>query len=287
MAEAKSQRGANSLGKEHDVPGKDTSHTLSLTKLKCERRTLSLGKDSVLIHFFSTFNDSGGKSRRGIHSPGKERLLAYLAVLLETQLYGGVNEDHEDPGVKYTRRGWRCEKAVANGDTKNAHSLQFAGRRRIGDSYTWSIALDTNAITAGQPANYIVQMDILKSCILLEECTTPAKYYDPFAFWDSVQPKLESLTHSQLLKYHWPEPRRMRCRGKGYCNPRYADLASEMAGQEPEGWTFYDGQISTCRRETGERDQAELEHHIMNELKTLIFEQEKVERGSAKSEYLE
>ncbi|RAL60990.1 hypothetical protein DID88_010086 [Monilinia fructigena] len=222
--------------------------------------------------------------------------------------------DDHDPQTKYTRRGWNFEKAAVRGDTKNLHSLQLGGRRRIGDSYTWSIALGTNGVTPGQPTpvlqhsffkveelgggeepgSYIVHMQILKACILRYQYTTSIKNYDRFAFWASVQRKLDSLSHSQLLKYHWTE-RPLRFNRMEEVNLRYVDIANEIAGQEPEGWTFYDDQISTwydhylkdeaqrfkAEKEKGQRDQAELEHHIMNELKMLVFEQEEFVREQA------
>ncbi|KAA8575381.1 hypothetical protein EYC84_004550 [Monilinia fructicola] len=221
------------------------------------------------------------------------------------------SEDYQDPRVKYTRRGWKFEKAAACGDTKNLHSLQLGGRRRIGDSYTWSMALDTNGITPGQPTpvlqhsffrveelgggeepgSYIVHMRILMTCILRYQYTTSIKNYDRFAFWASVQRKLDSLVHSQLLKYHWIERPSLRGHRMDEVNLSCADIAREMAGQEPEGWTFYDDHIPTwynhylkdeakrleAEKEKGRMDHAEIEHHIMNELKVLISQQEKFE----------
>ncbi|PQE03782.1 hypothetical protein CJF30_00006482 [Rutstroemia sp. NJR-2017a BBW] len=47
---------------------------------------------------------------------------------------------------------WTWQEAAAQGGIKHLHSLQF---RRIGDSYTWSIALDTNGVKAGQPTSVL------------------------------------------------------------------------------------------------------------------------------------
>lgn len=203
--------------------------------------------------------------------------------------------DHEDPKTKYTRRGWKCEKGAANGETKNLHSLQLAGRRRIGDSYTWTIKVDTNGINAGQPSSVlqhsffkleqleqfiphinaeprysIIHIRPVKSCVLRYEYTKTIEYYDPFAFWASVERNLDDLTHSELLKYHWTERPRLFFRQPGSSDLRYSALANEMAGREPEGWTFYDDQISIW-----------YEQYIKDHPEVVFAEQAKFEREQA------
>ncbi|KAF7923227.1 uncharacterized protein EAE98_007932 [Botrytis deweyae] len=208
--------------------------------------------------------------------------------------YLQVNADHEDFEAKYRRRGWEWEKAAAIGDSKNLHSLNLASRRKIDDSYTWTIKLDTNDVDGGQPSyllqssyfkvaqlgppnkQYFVDMNIVRSCILRYEYTTTTKFYDHFSFWASVKQKLDDLTHTQLLKF--PENERpipLQTRGpSGYKIEHYSRTIKRHV-QEPKGWIFYDDQIPIWHEEylkdeearlraKQEMEQVELELHNIN-----------------------
>ncbi|KAF7877008.1 uncharacterized protein EAF02_008228 [Botrytis sinoallii] len=208
--------------------------------------------------------------------------------------YLQVNADHEDSEAKYRRRGWEWEKAAAIGDSKNLHSLNLASRRKIDDSYTWTIKLDTNDVNGGQPSyllqssyfkvaqigppnkQYFVDMNIVRSCILRYEYTTTTKFYDHFSFWALVKQKLDDLTHTQLLKF--PENERpipLQTRGpSGYKIEHYSRTIKRHV-QEPKGWIFYDDQIPIWHEEylkdeearlraKQEMEQAESELHIIN-----------------------
>lgn len=180
--------------------------------------------------------------------------------------------DDEDPKAKYTRRGWKCEQFVEKGDTKNTRSL--TGARKIGDSYTWTMALDTSGVDEGQPSSilqhsffrvgklissrdsnptrYYISRSVIKSCVLRYKYTILNKRKNPSSFWVQAQRKIDTLTESQLSKYHWVEKKPSiyyripvsyeNCRD--LANDRIK-LAETMAGQEPEGWMFYDDQIPT------------------------------------------
>ncbi|CAG8952943.1 hypothetical protein HYFRA_00007658 [Hymenoscyphus fraxineus] len=167
------------------------------------------------------------------------------------------NETNEDPVVKYERRGWEWKQEA--GINENVDSLR--GGRRIGDSQTWTLPLDTTGVENGQSllrysffkqeqlvpemgvyrAHHITHVQIVRSCVLRNTYTTSIKYFDPFAFWASIEQKLDDLTHAELLKY--PKNRRpvpLRVEGD---TQKYHTHAYEMAGREPEGWTFYDDHI--------------------------------------------
>ena len=212
----------------------------------------------------------------------------------DSNSYLQANTDHEVPEAKYRRRGWEWERAAAIGDSKNLHSLNLAGRRKIDDSYTWTIKLDTNDVNGGQPsyvlqnsyfqvvglsppdAQYFVSMNIVRSCILRYEYPTTTRFYDPFSFWASVKQKLDDLTHSQLLKF--PEDERpipLRTSGPSGYKIEYNPRTIRRHVQEPKGWIFYDDQIPIWYEEylkdeearlraKEEMEQAELELHIVN-----------------------
>ncbi|KAF7945325.1 hypothetical protein EAE96_010100 [Botrytis aclada] len=208
--------------------------------------------------------------------------------------YLQANADHEDTEAKYRRRGWEWEKAAAIGDSKNLHSLNLASRRRIDDSYTWTIILDTNDVTGGQPSyilqnsyfkvaqlgppntQYFVDMNTVRACILRYEYTTTTKFDDHFSFWASVKQKLDDLTHTQLLKF--PENERpipLQTHGPSGYKIEYNSRTIKRRVQEPKGWIFYDDQIPIWYEEylkdeearlraEQEMEQAELELHIRN-----------------------
>ncbi|KAF5870909.1 uncharacterized protein Bfra_009464 [Botrytis fragariae] len=205
-----------------------------------------------------------------------------------------ANADQEDPEAKYRRRGWEWEKAAAIGDSKNLHSLNLASRRKIDDSYTWTIILDTNDVNGGQPSyllqhsyfkvaqlsppntQYFVDMNIVRSCILRYEYTTTMKFYDQFSFWASVKPKLDDLTHTQLLKFPESErPISLRTRGPSGYKIEYNSRTIKRRVPELKGWIFYDDQIPIWYEEylkdeearlraKQEMEQAELELNIVN-----------------------
>lgn len=125
------------------------------------------------------------------------------------------------------------------------------GHGRVGDSYTWSIAPDTDGVEAGQPSSvlqhsffevahnnpsesvdtgkYFVHMRAVQSHVLRYEYTTSLKDHDPLAFWPSVEPKLVELTNAELSKI--PEHER--------------SILFEVMFRKYEHayWSFYDDQI--------------------------------------------
>ncbi|PQE13706.1 hypothetical protein CJF31_00005151 [Rutstroemia sp. NJR-2017a BVV2] len=169
---------------------------------------------------------------------------------------GGRNPNSEVNGKtehlkrRYRSRTWTWKEAVARGGIKKLHSLQLNSRRRIGDSYTWSIALDTNGVKAGQPTSilqhsffkvekyidsrdYLVRVEIFRSPVLRYEYTTSHKvYHDPRAFWVLVEQKLAELTNAELSKI--PEDERPAFLGTN--RPTF-ERASQL------NWTFYDDQV--------------------------------------------
>jgi hypothetical protein len=186
-----------------------------------------------------------------------------------------TNEISEAPAVKYRRRGWKWEKATARDDVRNMHSLQLKGRRRIGDSYTWSIPLDVHGVTPGKPTSvlqhsifkaeqlpspfgssapgqYIVHLVTMSCSVLRYEYTTSLTFHDPFSFWASVGQKLNNLEEAEHAKF--PEDEWLM----NYQLERqtWRPSASEFMGNEPEGWTFYDDQIPAWFEEYS-REEAE------------------------------
>lgn len=174
---------------------------------------------------------------------------------IKRKTYGINGEDdvnHElDGEVNYERCGWKWEKAAAV-DDKHILSLNLNGRRRIGDSYTWSLRLDVTGVEIGDgepssvlqhsffkveqlmpmrsgPGQYIIHVRIVKSCVLKYEYTSSMAYYDPHAFWALVREKLDGLAHAVPLQF--PEDERIEGR---------TEHADELAGRKPEGGTFYD-----------------------------------------------
>lgn len=185
--------------------------------------------------------------------------------------------DHKDLEAKYRRRGWEWKKAAAIGDSKNLHSLNLASRRKVDDSYTWTIMLDTNDVNGGQPSyllqnsyfkvaqlgppnkQYFVDMHIVRSCVLRYEYTTTTKFYDHSSFWASVKQKLDSLTHAQLLKF--PEHERpipLQTHGPSGYKIEYNSRTIKRHVQEPEGWIFYDDQVPIWHEEYFKDEEARL-----------------------------
>ncbi|PQE10290.1 hypothetical protein CJF32_00000788 [Rutstroemia sp. NJR-2017a WRK4] len=142
------------------------------------------------------------------------------------------------------------QEAAAQGGIKYLHSLQFNSSRRIGDSYTWSIALDTNSIKAGQPTSvlqhsffkvmenirngdHVVSVESFRSPVLRYQYTVSDKhFYDPRAFWDLIEQKLTELINLELSKI--PEDARPAFLGTN--RPTF-ERACEL------NWTFYDDQV--------------------------------------------
>ncbi|TGO09082.1 hypothetical protein BTUL_0180g00150 [Botrytis tulipae] len=191
--------------------------------------------------------------------------------------YLQANAGHKDLEAKYRRRGWEWKKAAAIGDSKNLHSLNLASRRKIDDSYTWTIMLDTNDVSGGQPSyvlqnsyfkvaqlgppnkQYFVDMHIVRSCVLRYEYTTTTKFYDHFSFWASVKQRLDDLTHAQLLKF--PENERpipLQTHGPSGYKIEYNSRTIKRHVQEPEGWIFYDDQIPIWHEEYLKDEEARL-----------------------------
>jgi hypothetical protein len=145
---------------------------------------------------------------------------------------------------------WTWQEAAAQGGIKHLHSLQLNSSRRIGDSYTWSIALDTNGVKAGQPTSvlqhsffkviehirngdHVVHVESFRSPVLRYEYTISHKsYHEPRAFWVLVEQKLAELTNAELSKI--PEDERPAFLGTN--RPTF-ERACEL------NWKFYDDQV--------------------------------------------
>ncbi|KAF7887809.1 uncharacterized protein EAF01_010963 [Botrytis porri] len=163
--------------------------------------------------------------------------------------YLQANANHEDPEAKYRSRGWEWEKAAAIGDPKNLHSLNLASCRKIDDSYTWTIGLDTNDVNGGQPS-YLLQNSYFKVAQLGLSNTQ---------YFVDMNIKLDDLTHTQLLKIFENErPIPLRTCGSSGYKIEYNSRTIKRRVQELKGWIFYDDQIPTWYKEYLEDEEARL-----------------------------
>jgi hypothetical protein len=191
-------------------------------------------------------------------------------------------------------RGWKWEREGPRDDLRNMHSLQLTGNRRIGDSYTWSIPLDADGVRTGKPSSvlqhsffkcehlpswyststlgtFIVHLKLIKSPVLLYDYTTSIKFYDKFAFWASIEPKLKDLEQAELVKFSGDEwLTRYQALGR-----TYNAFISEVRGRQPAGWTFVDDQVPAWYEEYRE-----------SEAQRLRAEKEEAEREQAKKKEL-
>jgi hypothetical protein len=165
---------------------------------------------------------------------------------------GGENTNYKVDGkTGHLKKKYERQKRKG---IRNLNSLQLNGRRRVGDSYTWSIALDITGVKAGQPTSilqhsffkveqygcsksfhsgdYHVKIETFKSPVLRYEYTTSWKDYDPRGFWSLAKEKLAELTSAELSKI--PEDERPAFLGAN--RPTY-ERACQL------NWTFYDDQV--------------------------------------------
>ncbi|TVY86545.1 hypothetical protein LAWI1_G008802, partial [Lachnellula willkommii] len=59
--------------------------------------------------------------------------------------------------VKYSSRGWMTLETQWEEDKKPSHSLQDSTQRRVGDSHTWTIALNTDGVETSLTPDYVIE----------------------------------------------------------------------------------------------------------------------------------
>lgn len=164
--------------------------------------------------------------------------------------------------VKYSGRGWTTLETQWEEDKKPWHSLQ-PHTRRVGDSKTWKITLDTTAIRNPQTPDSVIEYSrfgIFKSrsqpgtpifenrefytinAAVFEACVLRYQYtYSPADdFWlFHIGSRLDSLTKIEIMKLE-PEKRPAAFR------PPHGDVTffqHNGSFNKPPTWVYYDGFI--------------------------------------------
>ncbi|KAF8863521.1 hypothetical protein BDZ45DRAFT_670125 [Acephala macrosclerotiorum] len=162
---------------------------------------------------------------------------------------------------KYARRGWTTFEVSSAQDARWARSLYTdKDIRRVGDSLSWKIALDTNDVVHGG-SDYVLEFSTfnLFECgggwyrilwSMFQSCVLQHRYFNPQGrkddFWFSIGPKLEKMSEEALSK--------LKDRPKAIPQSLKADESDEQSSywflyagdihkNTPKGWTYYDDEI--------------------------------------------
>lgn len=126
---------------------------------------------------------------------------------------------------KYSRRGWRTLEVPWRDDSQYTKSLQTDSHRRVGDSLSWKIQLDTVGVTPGCPAavfdlsffkmthikdgeedfgesrpHYQINTTSFMACVLRYKYLRPRNISRDQDFWMALGPRLENLTLVEVMK---------------------------------------------------------------------------------------
>lgn len=170
--------------------------------------------------------------------------------------------------VKYSSRGWMTLETQWEEDKKPTHSLQGT-QRRVGDSHTWTIALNTDGVETSLTPDYVIeyacfsientelrQIPITNAqrgpwynicAVDFESCVLNYRYTyaqsTENSFWIQMGARLDNLTKIEILKmpvdkqpaFFFP------AHGMGLKFGEYHKNNYEF--ETTSSWVFYDDQI--------------------------------------------
>jgi hypothetical protein len=172
--------------------------------------------------------------------------------------------------AKYGRRGWKTLETVWDDDREYTKSLppseNMHAVRRIGDSKTWKINLDTTGVTPGAPSYtieysffktslkerttgtrhkvtkkfYQVDARIFKSCVLQHKYLVTQSANPTCTFWWEQADRLNDLTRIECTKLKGEERPFLISRSHA---KNYYKNTDRVHSNTPEGWTFWDAEI--------------------------------------------
>ncbi|EPE34587.1 hypothetical protein GLAREA_10281 [Glarea lozoyensis ATCC 20868] len=207
--------------------------------------------------------------RRYEENEVKVQIIGTTTIPLEA-IITSVNALFWQQVAKYARRGWKTLETVWDDDQDYTKSLppseNMNAIRRIGDSKTWKIDLDTTGLTPGAPAYsveysffktslrekvtgtrrkitkkwYQVDASIFQSCVLKYKYLATQYQHPDCTFWWDPADRLNDLTRIECTKLKADE----RPLSMSRCHiDKYYKHADAVHRNTPEGWTFWDAEI--------------------------------------------